>query len=140
MDSISTQLPKESTSVVPQELEKEVELLHLLGYEVELTQEGQRVYVLFKNFELGPKFVPSRSDLLVYTSIEYPNAGFDMFWVDPVVKLANGGVPQGGDQIESYLGRQWRRFSWHLNRSWNPSKDSLRTWISHVEARLSRGV
>jgi len=126
--------------VIPQELEKEIDELLSQGYIVEPIQEGQRIYVLFNNFNLGPKFLPNHSDLLMFTSVEYPNAGFDMFWVDPAVRLANGGVPQAGESIESYIGRQWRRFSWHLNRPWNPGRDSLRTWVSHVEERLCRGV
>lgn len=126
--------------MIPQELEAEIAHLKDLGYNPEIHIEGQRIYIVFRDFPFGPAYSPARGDLLLYTSIVYPNAGFDMFWTDPNVKLANGGVPQAAEVMESYMGRTWRRFSWHLNRGWNPARDSLRSWLSYVEARLAKGV
>jgi len=128
--------------MIPPELRDEADRLRGLGYSVELQEEGQRIYVVFRGFPLGVAYEPPASDLMVYTTVQYPNAGFDMFWVDENVKLRDGRIPQAGDAIEPYLGRRWRRFSWHLppNRPWNPSRDSLSTWIATVEERLSKGV
>jgi len=128
--------------MIPQELLDEVTRLRDLGYTLEVTEEGQRIYLTFQNFSLGSAYSPSVSSLMVFTSVQYPNAGFDMFWVEEGVKLASGGIPQAGDSVETYLGRRWRRFSWHLpqNRPWNPSRDSLLTWLAAVEERLRKGV
>lgn len=128
--------------MIPRELEEEVNRLRSLGYSIEPREEGQRIYLVFSGFALGSAYSPTSSDLLVFTTVQYPSAGFDMFWVDESVKLADGRIPQAGDSIEAYLGRRWRRFSWHLppNRPWNPSRDSLSSWIATVEERLRRGV
>lgn len=126
--------------MIPPELEADAHRLRELRYSLDLVQEGDRVYVLFHKFRMGPHFSIEASDLLVYTTVMYPNAGFDMFWVSPEVLLMNNRSPQNADNLESYLGRQWRRFSWHLNRPWNPARDSLLSWISVVEQRLARGV
>lgn len=128
--------------MIPRELEDEVDRLVAIGYSIEVREEGQRLYLIFKGFVLGPAYSPSVSDLMVFTTIQYPNAGFDMFWVDESVKLSTGGIPQAGDSIEPYLDRRWRRFSWHLppDRPWNPSHDSLSTWLAAVEERLRKGV
>lgn len=125
---------------MPRELERDAQALRDLGYNIELALEGQRVYVIFRDFSLGEKFQPQRTDLMVFTTILYPNAGFDMFWVDEKVRLADGRIPQAADAIEHYMGRPWRRFSWHLNRAWSPIRDSLPSWISYVEERIAKGV
>jgi hypothetical protein len=121
------------------ELDAHVADLQTHGYRIEVVQEGPRLYLLFRDFPLGPHFVPQTSDLMVFTTVDYPIAGFDMFWVSDNVKLASGSVPKAAESVEPYLGRQWRRFSWHLNRPWNPSRDSLHSWVTHVEERLHRG-
>lgn len=118
----------------------EIDQLKELGYNVEAIVDGQRIYVIFKEFPFGEAYSPPRGDLLLYTSVMYPNAGFDMFWTEPQLKLLDGRMPQAADVVESYLGKAWRRFSWHLNRQWNPAHDSLKTWLASVEARLDRGT
>jgi E2/UBC family protein E len=128
--------------MIPQELQDEVSRLRDLGFTVDIEEEGQRIYLIFRNFPLGLAYAPSVSNMMVFTSVQYPNAGFDMFWVDEGVKLAGGGNPQAGDSIETYLGRRWRRFSWHLpsDRPWNPKRDSLSSWLAAIEERLRKGV
>lgn len=128
--------------MIPPELDADIQRLREQGYDVGIVEEGQRIYLVFRGFALGTAYTPPTSDLMVFTSVQYPNAGFDMFWVGPDVKLANGAIPQSADQLETHMGRQWRRFSWHLppSRPWNPGRDSLLTWMSTVEERLQRGV
>lgn len=126
--------------MMPPELDADIEHLRTEGFNIEPVEADQRIYLIFHGFALGDAFKPTATDLMVFTSVQYPNAGFDMFWVGEDVSLATGGVPQSADQFENYLGRRWRRFSWHLNRPWNPSRDSLRTWICTVEERLRKGV
>lgn len=127
--------------MIPPELDADISVLRAEKLEVQVVEEGPRIYLVFPRYTLGPGYRPEVSDLMVFTTVEYPNAGFDMFWVgEDVVLSGNGGIPQSGDQIETYINRRWRRFSWHLNRSWNPGKDSLLTWMCTVDERLRRGV
>jgi hypothetical protein len=127
--------------MMPPELEADIEHLRAGGHTIEAVEADQRIYLVFRGFPLGQAYRPDKSDLMVFTSVQYPNAGFDMFWVgEDVVLAATGAPPQSADQLEVYIGRRWRRFSWHLNRAWNPSHDSLVTWVCTVEERLRRGV
>jgi hypothetical protein len=128
--------------MIPEELIADLTILKDRGYVYEVPEDGGRVYVVFKGFPL-PQGVYNleRTDLLIFTTPHYPNAGFDMFWVDAGLTLKSGGVPKSADSIESYLGRQWRRFSYHPYNSkpWNPSEDNVASFMAYVEQRLRRG-
>lgn len=126
--------------MIPPELASEVEALRQLGYTVDIAEAGLRVYVILRDVALPATYKPQRTDLMVFTASLYPNAGFDMFWTNPDVLLVDGRIPQAAEAIEEYEGRKWRRFSWHLNRPWNPNHDNLRSWLAYCEDRLMRGV
>ncbi len=91
--------------------------------------------VVLKDFELGEGFTVAKTELLIRVPKTYPDAGPDMFWTKPDVMLASGQVPQAAESIENYLGRPWRRFSWH-RKSWNPIVDNLTATIEFVRKRL----
>ena len=128
--------------MIPDELTKDLQILKEAGYSFEVVEEGPRIYVVFKSYKLPPGlFNVDTSDLMVFTTQQYPNASLDMFWVDEKLSLKNGGTPKSADQLESYLGRRWRRFSYHPfnNRPWNPAEDSVVSYMSYVDQRLGRG-
>jgi len=60
-----------------------------------------------------------------------------MFWVYPKITLPGGGIPNGGNSDESYIGKIWQRFSWHP-QNWNPAHDSLKTYLEVVNHRLNQ--
>ena len=128
--------------MIPEELLAELKVFEEQGRVCEIAEDGQRIFIVFKDYAL-PQGVYNlaKTDLLIFTTPHYPNAGFDMFWVSPDLKLQNGGIPKGSDSIESYLGRSWRRFSYHPYNAkpWNPSEDSVVSFVSYVEQRLRRG-
>jgi hypothetical protein len=128
--------------MIPDELVKDLELLRTRGFSFELTEANSRVYIIFRGFPLPDGvYNMQKTDLLIFTTPLYPNAGFDMFWVDNKLTLKNGGIPKNSDQVESHLGRAWRRFSYHpyQNKHWSPSEDSVVVFIQHVEQRLKIG-
>ena len=128
--------------MIPDELNKDIELLKEQGYVNEIVEESGRIYIVFKNYPLPDEvYNLLKTDLLIYTTPQYPNAGFDMFWVDETLTLKNKTLPQNGDSIEVYLGRRWRRFSYHPYNAkpWNPSEDNIVSYMSYVEQRLRRG-
>ena len=128
--------------MIPDELVKDLEVLKPRGFSFELTEANSRVYIIFRDFPLPDSvYNVQKTDLLIFTTPLYPNAGFDMFWVDNKFTLKNGGIPKNGDQVESHLGRPWRRFSYHpyQKKPWNPSEDSVAVFIQHVEQRLKNG-
>jgi hypothetical protein len=70
----------------------------------------------------------------------YPFASPDCFWADPALRLLNLALPQSSavnaipETPETGL---W--FSWHA-QAWNPSRDSLRTYLKVVMNRLRTAV
>ena len=105
-------------------------------------EEGQRVYIIFKDFPLPTDLYSfDKTDLMIFTTQFYPNAGFDMFWVDENLKLKSGNPPRAGEALEVYMGKRWRRFSYHpyTGKPWNPSEDSVISFIGHVKKRLLNG-
>lgn len=131
--------------MIPVELTSDVQVFKDSGSVVEIIEDGPRIYIVFRNYPLhSGLYNLDSTDLMVFTTPMYPNSGLDMFWVDEKLVLRSGGVPKGAEQLESYLHRKWRRFSYHpydgnQGRTWNPSEDSISSFMSYVEQRLNRG-
>ena len=122
---------------LPPRLDKELEETRQT-IQVEVVEEPETINLVFRNFPLGTAFNPTNADLLVRLPRSYPDTGPDMFWTHPEVKLANGQVPQSSEQFETYVNRQWRRFSWH-RQGWNPSVDNLHGYMEFIRKRLREG-
>jgi len=95
------------------------------------------LYVLIREYLLPSGYNRQTTELLLKLPLSYPNGRPDMFWTPPDLLLADGRVPTSADSIESFLGRQWRRFSWHP-QSWSPGRDSLKTYLEFVNLGLSK--
>lgn len=122
-----------------EELRRHVEELALqAGVSVDVEQNGVQVYIILRDLPLptGAYRVGS-SDVLFIADTQYPLSSMDMFWTDPDVVLSDGSVPRGGDRLEIYCGRQWRRFSWHRNGIWNPSGNCLLDHFEFMQARFA---
>lgn len=125
---------------LPPQLESDVILLNEQGFQVSSHREppaGNRIYIVFDRYPLPKGWNKTDTRLLLITDVSYPNSKLDMFWVDPDLALDGGKIPQAGDAIENYLGQQWRRFSWHVNK-WNPAVDNLVSYLGTVNARLKQ--
>lgn len=123
----------------PAELARDIEeLARATGLQVETLEDGGRLFILIHDMPLPPAhFRVSCTDVLFHTDQQYPLSAMDMFWVHPEVLYPDGAIPQGADAIESYVGRQWRRFSWHRNGVWNPAGNPLLDHFAFMEARLA---
>ena len=75
--------------------------------------------------------------LLLRIPLSYPNGKPDMFWVDENFLLKDLRVPKSAEQVESWLGKHWRRFSWHPS-NWNPGVDNLSTYLEFIDNRLAK--
>lgn len=98
---------------------------------------GNQIFVIIQNYPLPPGWSQTETRLLLITDVGYPNSKIDMFWVDPKVTLPNNKVPQAGEALETYLGQQWRRFSWHVKK-WNPAVDNIKSYLHTVNTRLNQ--
>ena len=128
--------------MIPEELTKDLQYLKECGYTYEIVEEGQRIYIIFKGFPLpAGLYSCEKIDLMIFTTQFYPNAGFDMFWVDEGLKLKSGNLPRNGEALETYMGKRWQRFSYHpySAKPWNPSEDSITSFIGNVQKRLTNG-
>lgn len=105
------------------------------AFDVEAHEEATVVDLIFRNFPTSAHYSLPTTTILLRVPKSYPDAGLDMFWTDVELALANGGVPQGAGAIESYMGRSWRRFSWH-HGSWNPNVHNLHTYLDFVRRRF----
>jgi hypothetical protein len=117
------------------------ELSELTGMAVTVIEEGSRLYAVLEQVPLPPgAYKVSHTDVLFVTDQQYPLSAMDMFWTQLEVLLPDGRIPANADSTESHLGRQWRRFSWHRNGSWNPSGNPLLGHYSFMEARFAMDV
>jgi len=98
---------------------------------------GSRICVVFERYPLPPGWNRTYTDLLIITDVSYPNSKLDMFWTNPGLQLSSGKTPQAGDSLETYLGRQWQRFSWHVQK-WNPARDNIITYLDTINVRLQK--
>jgi Prokaryotic E2 family E len=113
------------------------ELTELTGIEVELIEDlPARINIVLKKVQLPPgAYRRAESDVLFLTDYQYPTSALDMFWTEVDVIRADGTIPASADQIEQYAGRTWRRFSWHRNGIWDPTRNGV---LDHYELMLDR--
>lgn len=112
------------------------ELEAAAGVTVEITTDGVQAFVVIQAVPLPVgTYRLAAADALFLTDLQYPLSAMDMFWTDLEVLRPDGGVPQNADQIETYAGRQWRRFSWHRNGPWKTAGNPL---MDHYEFMLAR--
>lgn len=112
------------------------ELREATGLTVDLIEDGNRVFVLLHQVPLPPgHFRLTSTDVLFIADKQYPHSAIDMFWVELGVLRPDGSVPPGADSIEPYMNRSWRRFSWHRNGVWDPTRNGLLDHYAFMESR-----
>lgn len=122
-------------------LSKQVEAVQTIYPDAFLKEEAGNRYLVVGGFPVPPHFCPTEATLLVILPNGFPMAAPDMFWVEPHLRLANGGEPEGSNQYEQYLGRTWQRFSWHYTHGdavWRVGHSSLLTHLQFCQARLAQ--
>lgn len=119
---------------LPPKLDKEVIELGK-HYQIEVIEDTDTINLIIKDFPIGNGYSLPVSDLLVRTPRSYPDAGPDMFWTLPGLTLQNGAIPEAAQVIETYLGRAWRRFSWH-GPPWRSSIHNMHSFIEFIRRRL----
>ena len=128
--------------MIPADLLKDAAALKARGFSLRIIEDGPTIYLRFDDFPLPSGcYNLEKTDLLIFTSVHYPRAGFDMFWTDQGLMLNDGSTPKQADSIETHLGENWRRFSYHpyQNSSWNPGEDNVARYLEYVQQRLQNG-
>lgn len=113
------------------------ELTAATGIGGDVHEQGMQLYVVLENVALPARaYAVETTQVLYQTDKQYPVSAMDMFWTDVAVVRADGTIPQNADSIEPHLGRDWRRFSWHRNDSWNPNGNPLLDHYTFMQARF----
>ncbi|MGH8546036.1 MAG: E2/UBC family protein [Gammaproteobacteria bacterium] len=118
-------------------LEKHAEELgSITGLMIEVIQDANRLFIFLHDYSLpcGVSRV-ERTDVLFIADFQYPLSAMDMFWTDVAVVRLGGSLFENSDAIEDYVGRKWRRFSYHRNNVWNPTGNPLLDHFAFMETR-----
>ncbi len=103
----------------------------------EVCSEGSHTCVVLSGFVLAPGLAPRASDLLVRLPNGYPDVKPDMFWFqDAIVREDDTAIP-AIEVIEAHCGRQWHRWSRHLQTGeWSSGIDDLRSYAAYIRRCL----
>jgi hypothetical protein len=105
----------------------------------QVVPDGGMVCVVLPGFRLSPGYDREAADLLIRLQPGYPDLPPDMWWFDPAIHLAGGGVVQATEVVEHHLGRPWQRWSRHLQPDqWKSGVDGLESYLALIGRELNR--
>jgi hypothetical protein len=94
--------------------------------------------VVIPAYALPEGFDRPSADLLVRLAPGYPDVQPDMWWFDPPVRRVDGLEIPATQAHEGHLGRQWQRWSRHLQPGqWRSGIDSLASYFALIRKELS---
>lgn len=104
-----------------------------------VTLDAGHLCVILPSFSLPQGFTETEADLLLRLSPGYPDVAPDMWWFSPYVLRSDGSAIPATEVREIYFGRQWQRWSRHLQPGqWRAGVDSLQSFIALVRMDLDR--
>ena len=107
----------------------------------EIVSESGMICVVMPGWPLPGGLDRDAADLLVRLSPGYPDIPPDMWWFCPAVHLANGTALPATDVVETYLGRQWQRWSRHFNNGqWQSGVDGLASFLALIRQDLQHSA
>jgi len=120
-----------------EELEKHArELTESTGIKVEIIEQANRIFVILSKVGLPSGCANvACTDMLFITDTQYPLSAMDMFYTEVEVVRANGTLFENSESIEEYVGRKWRRFSYHRNTPWKSAGNPLLDHFALMETR-----
>jgi Prokaryotic E2 family E len=120
-------------------LAEDIDRLDEAGFDTELVRDGDQVGVVVRGVALPEgRWSQESTDVMLMTTVLYPQSAMDMFWTLPNLLLPSGAEPTASN-LEMQFGRPWRRFSWHRNGEWRPGRDDLLSHFEFARARLNDG-
>jgi Prokaryotic E2 family E len=103
--------------------------------------DGPMTCVVFTDRPVPPGYNHSSVDLLLRLPPGFPDIAPDMWWVDPPLQLAGGGVVEATQLTEVYLGRSWQRWSRHFTPGqWRPGTDGLESFLARIRGEMIRSA
>jgi hypothetical protein len=102
-----------------------------------ISNEAGMICILLPRFPLPAGFDQPAADLLLRLAPGYPDVPPDMWWFDPPIRRTDGAEIPATQAQERHLGRQWQRWSRHLNPGqWRSGTDCLESYLALVRKEL----
>jgi hypothetical protein len=125
--------------VTPQLLPADAQALIDRGLTYNSIDDSGMTCVVISSWQLPSGLDHSESDLLLRLPAGFPDVAPDMWWFSPAVRLANGGVIPATEVVETHLGREWQRWSRHLQPGqWQSGVDALENYLALIQHELLR--
>jgi len=119
----------------------EIDALNRRGLAFSVREEAGMTCVVIANYPLPPGFSVSHADLLMRLNAGFPDVPPDMWWFAPPAQRIDGVVIPATDYNEMHLGRQWQRWSRHLNQGqWQCGIDGLDAFLALIQRELEKSV
>lgn len=107
----------------------------------QVSAEGGMLCVLLPGFPLPSGLNLDQADLLLRLPAGYPDAAPDMWWFSPPVTRRDGSTIAATEAREHHLGRDWQRWSRHLQPGqWRSGVDSIESYLALVHNELARAA
>ena len=107
----------------------------------EIASDSGMTCVVVRAWPLPSGLDRNTADLLVRLSPGYPDVAPDMWWFSPAVHLSNGEALPRTDAVQTYLGREWQRWSRHFRSGqWESGIDGLESYLALIRQDLEQSV
>jgi hypothetical protein len=121
--------------------QQEIQYLDSRGQVYAVSEEANMTCVTFPNFALPPGLNVAVSDLLIRLNPGFPDVPPDMWWFNPAVSRTDGKPIPATEHFEIHLGKNWQRWSRHLNAGqWQSGIDSLQTFLAIINRDLQKAA
>jgi len=109
------------------------------GIQYSVSVEANMTCIVFPGYKLPGGYDRAASDLLLRLQPGFPDVPPDMWWFNPAIRLASGGIVQATEVVEKHLGKDWQRWSRHFNAGqWRSGIDSLESFLALIRKELER--
>lgn len=115
----------------------DLEFLVERGPAYSIHAEAGMTCIVVPDYALPPGLDRTNSDLLLRLAGGYPDVPPDMWWFSPAVRRSDGAVIDRTNVTEHHLGRDWQRWSRHLDAPrWLSGVDGLRSYFTLIDQQL----
>jgi Prokaryotic E2 family E len=107
----------------------------------EVIVEAGTICVIIPGLRLPSGLSATETDLLLRLAPGYPDVPPDMWWFSPAIRRRDGTVIPATDAMETHLGRNWQRWSRHLDAArWMSGVDSLESYFALITSELEKAA
>jgi hypothetical protein len=124
-------------------LPEDDEFLSRQGFRWSATHENGYVCLVISAYSLPVGYAINETDLLMRLPAGFPDAAPDMWWCDPLVRVASTGQPPpNADQIETHVGKPWQRWSRHFpdSSAWKAGRSGVESYMSLIRKDFEKWV